>query len=162
IPTETLEVGPFTKREFELIRKAQEGTLQHLNMIVSDQSGLNVAQIASYARRVQKRFGLDLLVIDHLQFLQPPPNKEGPAAVADVTRDLKASAKTLGLPILLVSHLNREPNRRTGNRPTLSDLYGGGAIEKDADTVVFIHREHYWLARKGPDSEEDRFAWEMK
>lgn len=162
IPTEILEVGPFTKHQFELIRRAQEGTLQHLNMVVSDQSGLNVAQIASYARRVQKRYGLDLLVIDHLQFIQPPPNKEGPAAIADVTRDLKSSAKVLGVPVLLVSHLNREPNRRTGNRPSLADLYGGGAIEKDADSVVFVHREHYWLHRKGPDSEEDRLAWEAK
>ena len=68
----------------------------------------------------------------------------------------------LAVPIILVSHLNRETNKRTSNRPVLSDLYGSSAIEKDADTVLFVHREHYWLSRKGPESEADRLEWEMK
>ena len=163
IPTEVLEVGPFTAREFELLEIAKQETLRHLNLIICDQSGLSVPLIGSHARRVKRRFGLDLLVIDHLQFIQPrTSNKEGPAAVAEITADLKALAKMLAVPIILVSHLNRETNKRTSNRPVLSDLYGGSAIEKDADTVLFVHREHYWLSRKGPESEADRLEWEMK
>ena len=163
IPTEVLEVGPFTAREFELMEIAKQETLRHLNMVICDQTGLTVPLIASHARRVKKRFGLDLLVIDHLQFIQPKTaNKEGPAAVAEITADLKAIAKRLQVPIILISHLNRETNKRSSNRPVLSDLYGGSAIEKDADTVLFVHREHYWLARKAPESEADRPAWLAK
>lgn len=164
IPAERLELGEITDAEERLILQAGEGTLQHLKMDICDRTGLTVPEIEAEARLRRKLNGaLDLLVIDHLQFIQPPEGKEGPAAIADVTRGLKAMAKALEVPILLVSHLNREPSKRTNShRPLLSDLYGGGAIEKDADTVMFVHREAYWLAREGPKSEEDRLEWELK
>lgn len=161
IPSEQLEAGPFTDDDLRKITCALNWLAQH-SMTVNGKTGLTPQQIAAEARRVRARQGdLGLIVIDHLQFIQPPSNKEGPAAVAEITRQLKGIAKSLKVPILLISHLNRDPAKRNNHRPLLADLYGGGAIEKDADTVIFVHREHYWLSRKGPEPNEDPIAFEL-
>jgi replicative DNA helicase len=115
----------------------------------------------SFCKRVRRKTeSLGLVVIDHLQFIQPPPRLEGPAAIAAITRDLKAMAKDLGVPIILVSHLNRDIGHRENKRPMLSDLFGSSAIEKDADAVLFVHRDHYWLARQGPPMPENGYDHE--
>jgi replicative DNA helicase len=117
--------------------------------------------IMSNARRVKRRFGLDLLVLDHLQFIKPNnPKKEGADAIADVVADVKHMAQLLEVPIILVSHLNRESSKRDNYRPVLSDLFGSSAIEKDSDCVLFVHRLAYWLERAGPKKDEDPIAWQ--
>jgi replicative DNA helicase len=162
IPVQTLEVGPFTDREFELMETAKRDVLRHLNMVISDQKGMTPAMILSNARRVKRRFGLDLMVIDHLQFVRPNnPKKEGPEAVAESVADIKQMADLLQVPIILVSHLNRDTNKRDNYRPVLSDLFGSSAIEKDADTVCFVHRLAYWLERAGPKKDEDPAIWQL-
>jgi replicative DNA helicase len=160
IPVEVLEVGPYTAREFDKIETARAEVLDHLKMVISDQKGMTPAMIMSNARRVRRRFGLDLLVLDHLQFIKPNnPKKEGPEAIAEVVADIKHMAQLLEVPVILVSHLNRDTNKRDQFRPVLSDLFGSSAIEKDADCVVFVHRLHYWLQRAGCPKDKDEETW---
>jgi replicative DNA helicase len=161
IPVEVLEVGPYTAKEFDKIETARTEVLDHLKMVISDQKGMTPAMIMSNARRVKRRFGLDLLVLDHLQFIKPNnPKKEGADAIADVVADVKHMAQLLEVPIILVSHLNRESSKRDNYRPVLSDLFGSSAIEKDSDCVLFVHRLAYWLERAGPKKDEDPIAWQ--
>jgi replicative DNA helicase len=161
IPVETLEVGPFTSRDFDMIETARRDILSNLKMVISDQKGLTPAMILSNARRVKRRFGLSLLVLDHLQFIRPNnPKKEGPDAIAETVADIKHAAQLLDVPVLLISHLNRDTSKRDNYRPVLSDLFGSSAIEKDADTCVFVHRLAYWLERAGPKKDEDPIAWQ--
>jgi replicative DNA helicase len=163
IPTETLEVGPFNDRHFDLIDTAYRTVLKHLKMVIHDQKGMTPSMLLSNARRVKRRFGLDLLVLDHLQFVRPTnPKKEGPEAIAEVVADLKHMADILQVPIILVSHLNRDTNKRDNYRPGLSDLFGSSAIEKDADVVCFVHRLFYWLERAGPAKNQDLSDWQYE
>lgn len=163
IPVETLEVGPFNDRHFELIDTAHRKVLQHLKLVINDQKSMTPAMILAAARRVKRRFGLELLVLDHLQFVKASnPKKEGAEAIAETVSELKYLASILEVPVILVSHLNRETNKRDNYRPNLSDLFGSSAIEKDADTVVFVHRLSYWLERAGPKKDEDEISWRME
>lgn len=160
IETERIETGDMTNGEWEALQRANNDLLRHLKMVVTDRPCLTVSQMRSFAKRVRRRYnGIDLVIIDHLQFIQPPPRLEGPAAIAAITRELKAMAKDLEVPIILVSHLNRDVSHRDNKRPLLSDLFGSSAIEKDADVVAFVHREHYWLTRQGPKMPEDETDW---
>lgn len=161
IPTERLEMGPFSDRDFELIDRAWRDKLRHLKMQICDRNGITVAQIRSMAKRVMQETGLKLLVVDHLGFIRnQDTRKTGPDAIGELTADLKALAKELDVPVLLISHINRDASKRENYRPGLSDLYGSSAIEKDADMVIFVHRLAYWLRRKGPALNEDRESWE--
>lgn len=163
ISVETLEVGPFNDRHFELIDTAHRKILKHLKLVINDQKGMTPAMILAAARRVKRRFGLELLVLDHLQFVKSSnPKKEGAEAIAETVSEIKYLADVLQVPIILVSHLNRDTNKRDNYRPNLSDLFGSSAIEKDADTVVFVHRLAYWMERAGPAKNQDPEDWQYE
>lgn len=163
ISSEKLEMGPFDDRDFEKIDTAWRSVLSKLKMVIGGKAGMTVSQIAAYARRVKRRFGMKLMIIDHLGFIRHPnPNATGPDKIADITLEIKSMAQALEVPVIVVSHINRESAKRDNYRPTLSDLFGSSAIEKDADTVMFVHRLHYWLQRKGPELHKDRTQWELE
>jgi replicative DNA helicase len=105
------------------------------------------------ARRLKRQHGLGLIVVDYLQLMQGAPgsrNDNRVQEVSEITRGLKAVAKELDVPVIAVSQLSRQTEQRDDKRPQLSDLRESGSIEQDADVVLFIYREEYYLARERP------------
>jgi replicative DNA helicase len=127
------------------------GYISRLPIHVDDQPRLAVGQIRQRARRIRRQHGLDLVVIDHLQLMRQGGRQESRRTeIGDITSSLKALAKELGVPILLVSQLNRALENRDDKRPTMADLKESGDIEQDADIIIFVHRDAYYLERAEP------------
>ena len=125
--------------------------IARLPIHVDEQPRLGVGQIRQRARRIRRQHGLDLVVIDHLQLMRQGGRQESRRTeIGDITSSLKAIAKELQVPILLLSQLNRALENRDDKRPTMADLKESGDIEQDADVVVFVHRDEYYLERSKP------------
>jgi replicative DNA helicase len=115
------------------------GKMAELPLHVLDRSGLNFFQLATYARRHKRKHGMDVLVVDYLQLMSGADDEKRHAQIEEITRNLKSLAKDLDVAILLLSQLSRKTE--DSRRPKLSHLRDSGAIEQDADVVLFIHRE---------------------
>jgi len=119
---------------------------------INDTALMTVQQIKSQAKKLKRKGKCDIIMIDYLQLIEAPfvkvrtKNDE----VAEITRTLKIMAKDLNIPVVLLSQLNREVERRGDKIPILADLRDSGAIEQDADVVLFIHREHYYNDEADP------------
>ncbi len=156
VPTDRMETGKFSDDEFRRIAHAQR-EIGALPYHVDGSSRLSVAQIRSRALRLKRGPGLDLIIVDHLQFIRGEDKRATEIErLTQIVPDLKAMAKDLSVPVLCISHLNREHQKRADHRPIPSDLYGSGAIEKDADVLIFVHREEYFLEMNEPT---DQAAW---
>jgi len=152
IPSSTIRRGGITERDFEKIKDVAI-ELQHLPFFIDETGGLTVAQLAARARRLKRQKGLDLLVIDYIQLLQGSTRRalEGRVQeVTEITTSLKALAKELNVPVVALSQLSRQVENREDKRPQLSDLRESGSIEQDADVVLFVFREEYYLTNKEP------------
>jgi replicative DNA helicase len=152
IPSSTIRRGGIDERDFERIKDVAI-ELQHLPFFIDETGGLTVAQLAARARRLKRQKGLDLLIIDYIQLLQGSTRRalEGRVQeVTEITTSLKALAKELNVPILALSQLSRQVENRDDKRPQLSDLRESGSIEQDADVVLFVFREEYYLSNKEP------------
>lgn len=115
--------------------------LSKLPVMIDDRSGITAQQIAAKARLTQRKFGVDLIIVDYLQFVEPSSKKENrEQQIATISRQLKNMAKQLGVPVIVLAQLNRAAVARTNKTPILSDLRESGSIEQDADIVAFIHR----------------------
>jgi replicative DNA helicase len=126
--------------------------LAELPIRIEQQPGLTIAQIGARARQYKRRFGLKALFVDHLGLIKPSGRYAGNKVyeTGEATMSLKALAKELGIPIFLLAQINRGVEQRDDKRPGLSDLRNSGDIEQDADTVMMLYREAYYLARKEP------------
>jgi replicative DNA helicase len=128
--------------------------LARLPILVDDTPSLTLAEIRTRARRLKRKAGgLGLIVIDYLALISPSKDLIGAGEVAQITettKGLKALAKDLGVPVLALSQLSRAVETRDDKRPMLADLRSSGSIEQDADVVMFVYREHYYLAREEP------------
>jgi replicative DNA helicase len=133
------------------------GILSTVPLFIDDSPTRNVAEIAGTARRVMRRHGdLALIVVDYLQLVLPDnPNDPRQEQVAKIARRLKGLARELQVPILCLSQLNRQVEETRNNRPKLSHLRESGAIEQDADVVMFVHRESYFNKSDDQDNERD-------
>lgn len=127
--------------DFEKIQQAMD-SLAKCNIFIDDASSPTVLQIRAMARRLQAERGLGLIVVDYLQLIQPNRNYDSPVQqITEISRNLKGLARELNVPVLAVSQLSRGVEGRPDQRPKLSDLRESGAIEQDADLVLFIYRE---------------------
>ncbi len=139
----------------ELIEAAE--VIHDLKIRIDDTSGRTVSQIASICRRQARREGVGLIVIDYLQLLEPDNHREQRhEQVAKISRRIKGLARELKIPMLVLAQLNRQTTAARDNRPALSHLRESGAIEQDADVVVFCHRPAYYSGERpaGPDRTE--------
>ena len=126
--------------------------MQSIPLYIDETGGISIAQLAARARRLKRQRGLDLMVVDYIQLLSGSTRRaiEGRVQeVTEITTGLKALAKELHVPIIALSQLSRQVENRDDKRPQLSDLRESGSIEQDADVVMFVYREEYYLQEQG-------------
>ena len=147
-----LRTGRFPDEDWSRINTAVQ-LMSEAPIFIDDTPSLSPTEIRARARRLQREHGLGLIVIDYLQLMAVPGSKENRATeISEISRSLKALAKELSLPIIALSQLNRSVEQRTDKRPVMSDLRESGAIEQDADVILFIYREEVYnpdTPRKG-------------
>src|SRR5450432_3784303 len=152
ISSSSIRRGGITEADFEKIRDYSI-ELQSLPLYVDETGGLSISQLTARARRLKRQKGLDLIVVDYIQLLQGSGkrgNDNRVQEVTEITTSLKALAKELNVPVIALSQLSRQVESRDDKRPQLSDLRESGSIEQDADVVMFVFREEYYLANKEP------------
>ncbi|MBI1239711.1 MAG: replicative DNA helicase [Alphaproteobacteria bacterium] len=166
VPSEKLRTGKMREDEFYSLADAV-ATIEAMPLHIDDSPGLSIAQVAARARRMKRdrEAGLDLVVIDYLQLLEAASRRENRVQeITEITKGLKGLAKELDVPVLALSQLNRGVDNRDDKRPVLSDLRESGSIEQDADVVMFVYREEYYLRTREPDmSDAKKYAeWKEK
>jgi replicative DNA helicase len=144
--------GRFAEAEWEKFVLAMQD-LSSLPLFIDDTGGISIAQIAARARRLKREKNIGLIIIDYLQLVEPSRRAENRVQeITEVTKGLKALAKELNIPILALSQLSRGVDARDDKRPVLSDLRESGSIEQDADVVMFVYREEYYLKSREPEA----------
>ncbi len=165
IASSTIRRGGITAAEFEKLRDYTI-ELQHLPLYIDETGGLSISQLTARARRLKRQKGLDVLMVDYIQLLQGSGkrgNDNRVQEVTEITTSLKALAKELNIPVIALSQLSRQVESRDDKRPQLSDLRESGSIEQDADVVMFVYREEYYLENKKPKEGSDEFQkWEQE
>lgn len=163
ISSHKIRQGELSNEEFErMVVAAQE--LHQLPLYIDDTPALSVSAVRTRCRRLHRTHGLGMIVIDYLQLLSGSPGKRSEnrvQEVSEITRGLKALAKELNVPVMALSQLSRTVEQREDKRPQLSDLRESGSIEQDADVVMFVFREQYYLERaepgRRPEESEEKF-----
>ncbi len=149
-----LRTGELADEEWPRVTSAIT-MLSEAKIFIDDTPSLSPLELRARARRLKREHDLGLIVVDYLQLMQVPGNKENRATeISEISRSLKALARELGVPVIALSQLNRSLEQRTDKRPVMADLRESGAIEQDADVIVFIYRDEYY----NPESNEKGIA----
>ncbi len=162
VASHKIRQGELSHEEFERLTMAAVD-LNRLKLYIDDTPALSISAIRTRARRLKRKEGLGLIIIDYLQLLRgsSTSSENRVQEVSEVTRGLKALAKELDLPVIALSQLSRAVEQREDKRPQLSDLRESGSIEQDADVVMFVFREQYYLERsepgRRPDETDEKF-----
>lgn len=146
VDSSRIRQGKLEKRDWQNILQGIE-RLSHAGIYIEDSPGLSYTDMRAIARRLKAKEGLDFVMIDYLQLISSPGNaryENRQAAVSEISRNLKLMARELDVPVMSLSQLSREVEKRQDKRPILSDLRESGALEQDADLVAFIHRPGYY------------------
>ena len=157
ISSETLRMGKITQEEFRSLARAS-AKLQNVPFYIDDTPGLTIAALRTRARRLKRQKGIGLIIVDYLQLLQGSGkggNDNRVQEISEISRGLKTLAKELNVPVMALSQLSRAVEQRENKRPQLADLRESGSIEQDADIVMFIYREEYYLAFQKPTEATD-------
>ncbi len=152
ISSEKIRKGELLGGDFDKVLSVSQ-ELEHLNLFIDDTPALTIAALRTRARRLKRTHGLGMIVVDYLQLLNGSGrNKQDNRVqeVSEITRGLKTLAKELDVPVLALSQLSRAVEQREDKRPQLADLRESGSIEQDADVVMFVYREEYYLQRGEP------------
>ncbi len=169
IPSSRMRRGDIEPAEFDRIcQVARE--IETIPLYIDETGAISLAQLAARARRLKRQRGLDLIVVDYIQIMAgAAAQTRGRQAenrtqeVTAITGGLKALAKELGVPVLALSQMSRQVESRDDKRPQLSDLRESGSIEQDADVVMFVFREEYYLRNKEPRAGSDaHIEWQAK
>ncbi len=156
--------GEITPAEYDKLTYAVQD-MQSKPLFIDQTGGISIAQLSTRARRLKRQQGLDLLIIDYVQLMTGSAKNNGNRVqeITEITTGLKALAKELDTPIIALSQLSRAVESRDDKRPQLSDLRESGSIEQDADVVMFIYREEYYLQNKEPPQDDPSYAdWYTK
>ena len=164
VASDRIRRGDVSREDFDKFVQATQ-QLASLPLFIDDTPALTVSALRTRARRLKRQQGLGLVVVDHIQLLRPSTQlrviENRVQEISDLTRSLKALAKELDVPVLALSQLSRAVEQREDKRPILADLRESGSIEQDADVVMFIFREEYYLSReptRRPDEAESKFS----
>jgi len=160
IPSEKIRRGRIDSNEFDRIVEISQ-QLQFLPLYIDQTGGITVAQLAARARRLKRQRDIGLIVVDYLQLLSGSSKRAAEGRVqevSEITTALKTLAKELHIPVLALSQLSRQVEQREDKRPQLADLRESGSIEQDADVVLFVFREEYYLERREPNLNTDDHA----
>ncbi len=144
VDAQKLRTGDLQEADWEnLIEGA--GKIGESKLIIDDTPGISISQLRSKCRKYKMEFGLSIIIIDYLQLMSGTGKSESrQQEISDISRSLKALARELNVPVIALSQLSRAVEQRPDHRPMLSDLRESGAIEQDADVVMFIYRDDYY------------------
>ncbi len=164
ISSDKIRRGEVRREDFDKFVAASQ-RLASVPLYIDDTPALSVTALRTRARRLKRQHGLGLIVVDYLQLMRPSASSRGSEnrvqEISEITRGLKAIAKELDVPVVALSQLSRAVEQREDKRPMLSDLRESGSIEQDADVVMFIFREEYYLSRGEPsrraEESDDKF-----
>jgi len=158
VSSEKIRRGMIDEDEFKrLVQVSQR--MNQIPLYIDQTGGITIAQLAARARKLKRQQGLDLLIVDYLQLLAGSNKSQGNRVqeITEITTGLKALAKELEVPVIALSQLSRQVEQRDDKRPQLSDLRESGSIEQDADVVMFVFREEYYVERTKPDESKPEF-----
>jgi replicative DNA helicase len=165
ISSSRIRRGEIEAKDFDRLAAAAR-EMESIPFYIDETGGLSIAQLAARARRLKRQKGLDLVIVDYIQLLQGSSRRAAEGRVQEVTEittNLKALAKELNVPIIALSQLSRQVENRDDKRPQLSDLRESGSIEQDADIVMFVFREEYYLHNREPrPGSEEHFKWQAE
>ncbi len=151
IKSNDIRRGKISEEQFDKFIETSKN-ISELPLYIDETPAISIAAISNRARRIKRLFGCELVVVDYIQLMRATNiRSEGRVQeISEITQGLKALAKELNLPVLAVSQLSRAVEQRDDKKPQLSDLRESGSIEQDADVVMFVYREAYYLERKEP------------
>ena len=164
IKSNDIRRGKISEEQLEQFIETSKN-ISELPMYIDETPAISVAALSNRARRIQRLYGLDLIVIDYIQLMRANlALKEGRVQeISEITQGLKALAKELSVPVLALSQLSRAVEQRDDKKPLLSDLRESGSIEQDADVVMFVYRESYYLKAKEPrPATVEHAEWQAK
>jgi len=151
IKSDDIRRGKVTEEEINRYIETSRN-IYNLPLYIDETPAITIATLSNRARRIKRLFGLSLIVVDYIQLMRSNSNKSDNRVqeISEITQGLKALAKELSVPVLALSQLSRAVEQRDDKQPQLADLRESGSIEQDADVVMFVYREEYYLERKQP------------
>ena len=164
IKSNDIRRGKINQEDFERFIEASKN-LEMLPLHIDDTPAITISALSNRARRLKRKEGLDLIVIDYIQLMKSSGfrNESRVLEIAEITQGLKALAKELDVPVLALSQLSRQVEQREDKKPQLSDLRESGSIEQDADVVMFVFREQYYLEKQEPKpGTAEHVEWQEK
>ena len=164
IKSNDIRRGRISDEQFEKFIETSKN-ISELPLYIDETPAISIAAMSNRARRIKRLFGLDLVVVDYIQLMKGSfNNKDGRVQeISEITQGLKAIAKELSVPVVALSQLSRAVEQRDDKKPQLSDLRESGSIEQDADVVMFVYREAYYLERKEPrPATVEHAEWQAK
>ena len=156
--------GRISDEQFDKFLETSKN-VSELPLYIDETPAISIAAMSNRARRIKRLFGLDMIVVDYIQLMRGTTfNKDGRVQeISQITQGLKAIAKELSIPVVALSQLSRQVEQRDDHKPQLSDLRESGSIEQDADVVMFVYREGYYLQRKEPrEATVEHAEWQAK
>ena len=164
ISSNDIRRGRISNEQFDQFLETSKN-IAELPLFIDETPAISIAAMSNRARRIKRLHGLDLVVVDYIQLMKGTfNNKDGRVQeISQITQGLKAIAKELGVPVVALSQLSRQVEQRDDHKPQLSDLRESGSIEQDADVVMFVYRESYYLMRKKPrEATVEHAEWQAK
>jgi replicative DNA helicase len=156
--------GRISDEQFDQFLETSKN-IAELPLFIDETPAISIAAMSNRARRIKRLHGLDMIVVDYIQLMRGTTyNKDGRVQeISQITQGLKAVAKELGVPVVALSQLSRQVEQRDDHKPQLADLRESGSIEQDADVVMFVYREGYYLQRKEPrEATVEHAEWQAK
>ena len=163
IKSNDIRRGKISEEQFDKFIETSKN-ISELPLYIDETPAISIAALSNRARRIKRIYGLDMVVIDYIQLMSATNFREGRVQeISAITQGLKALAKELSVPVLALSQLSRAVEQRDDKKPQLSDLRESGSIEQDADVVMFVYREAYYLRNKEPKpATTDHAEWQAK
>ena len=163
IKSNDIRRGRISEEQFDKFIETSKN-ISELPLYIDETPAISIAAMSNRARRIKRLYGLDLVVVDYIQLMSAANTRDGRVQeISEITKGLKALAKELSVPVLALSQLSRAVEHRDIKKPQLSDLRESGSIEQDADVVMFVYREAYYLERKEPrPATVDHAEWQAK